>query len=135
LSVLTFVLIGVAKVSITYPTACVDAQETQSPEKEIVSLLKQKCFQCHSADVQMSGLDLSTREAILKGGEHGPAIVPGKAEASRLYRRVAGLEKPFMPMAPLPSLTPQESANDAVLAALTDLAHVMLNSNEFVYIN
>ena len=58
----------------------------------------------------MSGLDLSTRESMLRGGEKGPAIVPGKAEASRLYRRVAGLEKPAMPLAPLPPLTPQEVA-------------------------
>ncbi len=58
----------------------------------------------------MSGLDLHTREAALKGGEKGAALVPGDAAASRLYRRVAGLEQPAMPMAPLPALTPQEVA-------------------------
>jgi hypothetical protein len=47
---------------------------------------------------------------MLKGGEKGPAVVPGNAEASRLYRRVAGLEQPAMPMAPLPSLNAQEVA-------------------------
>lgn len=47
---------------------------------------------------------------MLKGGDKGPALVPGKAEASRIYRRVAGLEQPQMPMAPLPSLTAQEIA-------------------------
>src|SRR5262249_31714104 len=104
LSVLTFVLVGVAQVSTTHTTIRVNGQEANPPEKEILSLLKQKCFQCHSAAVRMSGLDLSTRESLLKGGENGPAIVPGKAEASRLYRRVAGLEKPVMPMAPMPPL-------------------------------
>src|SRR5262249_28054450 len=58
--------------------------------------------------VKMSGLDLRTRAAILKGGESGSGIVPGNAEASLLYRRVAGLAKPAMPMAPLPPLTEQE---------------------------
>src|SRR5262249_39756517 len=69
-----------------------------------------KCYQCHGEALQISKLDLRTQESILKGGEKGPAIVPGDSAASRLYRRVAGLEQPAMPMTPLPSLTPQEVA-------------------------
>ena len=53
---------------------------------------------------------LEHRESLLRGGEKGPVIVPGNAEASRLYRRIAGLEKPAMPMAPLPPLTAQQVA-------------------------
>jgi hypothetical protein len=41
---------------------------------------------------------LRTREGALKGGDSGAAIVPGKADQSRLYRRVAGLEQPSMPL-------------------------------------
>jgi hypothetical protein len=48
--------------------------------------------------MQLSKLDLRTLEAALKGGEKGAAIIPGKSSESRLYRRVAGLEKPAMPM-------------------------------------
>ncbi len=77
---------------------------------EAVTILKERCFQCHGGAVQMSQLDLRTRESILKGGAKGPAIVPGNAEASRLYRRIAGLEEPVMPMAPLPRLSTQEIA-------------------------
>ena len=84
--------------------------QAQSTDKEVLPILRQKCFQCHSEALQMSGLDLRTRESMLKGGDKGPAIVPGNAEGSRLYRRVAGLEKPPMPMAPLPPLTTQEVA-------------------------
>src|SRR5262249_46051586 len=83
-------------------------QSDQQIEEQALSILKQKCIQCHGAAVQMSNLDLRTRESMLKGGENGPAIVPGNAEASRLYRRVTGLEKPAMPMAPIPPLTSQE---------------------------
>jgi hypothetical protein len=87
------------------------AQTSVQPgDQEVISILKQKCFQCHSDKLQMSKLDLTSRESILKGGEKGPALVPGNPEASRLYRRVAGLEHPAMPMAPLPPLTPQEIA-------------------------
>ena len=48
--------------------------------------------------MQLSKLDLRTLETSLKGGEKGAAIVPGKSDESRLYRRVAGLERPAMPM-------------------------------------
>jgi Planctomycete cytochrome C len=58
----------------------------------------------------MSKLDLRTRDAMLKGGEKGPALVPGNAEASPLYRRVSGLQQPVMPMAPVPGLTAREIA-------------------------
>lgn len=67
-----------------------------------------KCQQCHGAAVQMSKLSLATRAALLRGGSHGPAIVPGNAAESLLYKRITGEEKPAMPMAPLPPLTPDE---------------------------
>ena len=65
---------------------------------DIRSIFENSCWKCHGATVQLSRLDLRTREAALKGGARGGAIVPGKAEESRLYRFVAGLEKPAMPL-------------------------------------
>src|SRR5712691_6530224 len=65
---------------------------------DIKPVLEKSCWSCHSADLQLSSLDLSTREAALKGGDHGAAIVPGNAEASKVFRRIAGIEKPAMPM-------------------------------------
>jgi hypothetical protein len=53
---------------------------------------------CHGSATQLAKLDLSSREAALRGGEHGPVLVPGSAEKSRIYRMVAGLEKPAMPL-------------------------------------
>jgi len=46
----------------------------------------------------MAGLDLRTREGALNGGKHGPAIVPGNAAASPLYKHVAAQEQPQMPL-------------------------------------
>jgi len=91
-------------------TAHSDAQKAPPSDNEVFSILNRKCIQCHGEAVQMAGLDLRRLETMLKGGEKGPAIVPGNAEASLLYRRVAGLEKPAMPMAPLPPLAQQEIA-------------------------
>jgi len=65
---------------------------------DIRPVFENSCWKCHGAAVQLSKLDLRTRDGGLKGGARGAAIVPGKAEESRLYRLVAGLEKPSMPM-------------------------------------
>jgi hypothetical protein len=70
----------------------------------------QRCFQCHGPSLRMSKLDLSSRDGMLRGGEKGPALVPGNAEASPLYRRVTGFEQPSMPMPPVPALNAAEVA-------------------------
>ena len=67
----------------------------QSPPQLI---LTQKCLPCHGPAQQMATLNLSSREAALKGGQSGPALVPGDAARSRLYRRVAGQDQPRMPL-------------------------------------
>jgi hypothetical protein len=74
------------------------AQGTVSFSRDIQPILASSCWKCHGSAVQLSKLDLRSREAALKGGAHGPSIVPGKPDASKLFRMVAGLEKPSMPM-------------------------------------
>jgi len=83
--------------------------QRQVSQDEVQAVL-QRCSQCHGPSLQMSKLDLSTREGMLKGGEKGPALVPGDAQASALYRRVAGLQTPAMPMKPVAPLNAQEIA-------------------------
>src|SRR5215813_6405239 len=61
-------------------------------------ILAQKCIHCHGQASAMGNLDLRTRQAVLKGGQHGPAIVPGNAAASRLYLHIAGQAEPRMPL-------------------------------------
>jgi mono/diheme cytochrome c family protein len=65
---------------------------------DVDPILERSCRGCHGDSQQMGKLDLRTREAALRGGAHGPAIVPSNAEQSRLYRMVAGLEQPAMPL-------------------------------------
>jgi cytochrome c5 len=66
--------------------------------RDVQPVLERSCAGCHSADLKMADLDLSTRDAAMRGGEHGAVIVPGSAERSKLYRMVAGLDQPPMPM-------------------------------------
>jgi len=66
--------------------------------RDIQPILDKSCSSCHSPSMKVSQLDLSSRDAAIKGGAHGTALVPGSAERSKLYRMVAGLDKPAMPM-------------------------------------
>ncbi len=72
--------------------------ERPSFSKDVKPILEARCLKCHSGAMQMGKLDLRSHEAARKGGERGPAILPGDPDRSSLYRRVAGLEKPAMPM-------------------------------------
>ena len=78
-------------------------------ERDILPVMAATCLNCHGEDVQLGKLDLRTRESALRGGEHGTAIVPGKAEQSRLFRMIAGLDDPAMPLG-LDPLTPGQIA-------------------------
>ena len=56
-------------------------------EKKIRPLLAEQCYECHSASRKTKGgLSLDSREGWLKGGDSGPALVPGDLEASRLIK-------------------------------------------------
>ena len=68
----------------------------ENPGDQAAALMKQNCLGCHGA-AKMSNLDLRTRESMLAGGVRGPALEPGKAADSRIYKVVAGIEKPSMP--------------------------------------
>ncbi len=61
-------------------------------------IFERSCWNCHGEASQLSGLDLRSLEAAVEGGTRGPALVPGRAEESRLYRVLAGLDDPPMPM-------------------------------------
>lgn len=49
---------------------------------DVFPILKESCHRCHGEKKQKSSLRLDSREAVLKGGANGPAIVPGKPEES-----------------------------------------------------
>ena len=59
-------------------------------EKRVRPVLANNCYGCHSSQAPqpLSGLRLDSREALLKGGDRGPAIVPGDPSSSRLIQAV-----------------------------------------------
>ncbi len=93
------IFVGLA-VFIGYSSLAADStiqDEERQLAPQAVAILQARCAQCHGAD-KTSGLDLRTREALLRGGSRGAAIKPGDGAESLLYRYVAGKEKPRMPM-------------------------------------
>jgi cytochrome c553 len=82
-------------------------------ETRVRPILAATCYDCHTDD-EKGGLRLDSREAVLKGGESGPAIVPGDPENSLLIQAVRQMPgKPKMPKGKAPKLT---EADIAVLA-------------------
>jgi len=80
---------------------CAGSAVAQDPSalyrESILPILQTNCLPCHNQTVKQNGLDLSTRESLLKGSEHGPVVVLGKPEDSRLYKLVTHVIEPGMP--------------------------------------
>ncbi|MDB6138049.1 MAG: hypothetical protein JWO94_1121, partial [Verrucomicrobiaceae bacterium] len=68
-------------------------------EQKVRPALEARCVACHKADNKKGGLDLSSRETLLSGGDDGGDLVPGKPDESGLYTRSIPHEgkKPEMP--------------------------------------
>jgi hypothetical protein len=58
--------------------------------KDIQPLLADRCFPCHGEKIQESGLRLDRKADAFSGGDHGPAIVPGKSAESVLLQAITG---------------------------------------------
>jgi hypothetical protein len=61
-------------------------------EQKIRPVLVARCYKCHSlaAEKVKGGLLADSREGLLKGGNSGPAVVPGRPEASLLVAAIRG---------------------------------------------
>ena len=106
------VLFGVTLAAVLGLAATAGAQnEPIDFTDHIRPIMERACWNCHGEAAQLSDLDLSSRDGALEGGTKGPAIVPGRAEDSLLFRMVAGLDQPSMPMTGDP-------LSDAELAAV-----------------
>src|SRR6516164_8464984 len=59
-------------------------------EKRIRPVLVKECYACHAVTAKKirGGLTLDTRDGIRKGGDNGPAVVPGEPDKSRLLKAI-----------------------------------------------
>ncbi|MFM8933502.1 MAG: DUF1549 domain-containing protein, partial [Gemmataceae bacterium] len=106
-------------ISVAYPAAASEGTASDSAffEKKIRPLLDQHCLKCHSEQARASGklrggLLLDSAEGWRKGGDTGPAILPGKATESLLVQSLSHTGDLKMP--------PAGKLPDAAIAELTE---------------
>jgi len=111
------VVAGVSRFVAVYCLSCccnVTFGQENSPtdhfESAIRPLLIAHCIECHGPDRQESGLRLDSRPGWMKGGDRGPAIVPGDPENSTLLLAVKHTD-PDLRM-------PEEKLSDLEIAAI-----------------
>ena len=64
---------------------------------EAMRVLKTNCFSCHNDQKKKGGLVMTSREALLKGGDDGTVLTVGKPEKSPLLSSLAADADPHMP--------------------------------------
>ncbi len=94
------VVLSAATLILSCFSALADAPQLTSEqldffEKRVRPILVDNCYKCHSHDSEKikGGLLLDTRDDLLKGGDTGPAIVPGDPEKSLLIKAVRYTDK------------------------------------------
>ena len=95
-ALLIVLFVGFARSSVAVGDSVKD--DSKFFEEKVRPLLAEKCWSCHGEkSAQKGGLRLTSRSAILEGGDSGPAVVTGKPEESALIRAVSYRDEPKMP--------------------------------------
>ena len=89
-----------------------DASDAAFFEAKVRPLLIAKCHECHGSEKPKAGLRLDSRDAVLTGGESGPAAVAGKPDVSLLVDVIGYRNTVQMP--------PKAKLPDADIATLTE---------------
>jgi len=82
-------------------------------EKRVRPVLVENCQKCHGEKQQKGGLRLDSIAAVLKGGDTGPAIVPGDPQKSLLVHAISYDPDGY-------KMPPTGKLSDEAIAALTE---------------
>ena len=74
-------------------------------DRQVAPIIASRCLGCHGADAPEAQLRMDTKEGLLRGGDSGPALLPGSTADSLLLQRVLQDEMP--PKKPLPEAEKQ----------------------------
>ena len=104
-------LITCASVSSFAADAKLDPAHVEFFEKKIRPVLVEKCYTCHSAGFKIKGgLSIDSKPGMLKGGETGPAVIPGDPDKSLMMKAVR-YKDDELKMPPKDPLSPEVIAN------------------------
>jgi mono/diheme cytochrome c family protein len=104
---LLLTMVATASDSASSPTA----EQLRFFESSIRPVLVEHCLKCHGPEKQWANLRLDSREALLKGGDTGAAVLPGKPGESLLLRAVRQLDDEFKMPPEGPKLTDRQIAD------------------------
>ncbi|MDB6175756.1 MAG: Planctomycete cytochrome [Chthoniobacteraceae bacterium] len=76
--------------------AAVTRAEPVDFARDLIPFLNENCLACHSKTSAKAGLNMETPELLLKGGDSGPAIVPGHADDSLALQAAAHLDSDLL---------------------------------------
>lgn len=79
---------------------------------EPLRILQKECFRCHTPEKRKGGLVMTSRTALLKGGDSGPVLIPGDPAKSSLIGLLTEDADPHMP--------PKGQLSSAEIATLRD---------------
>ena len=112
---LASILLAVATLACADKPAASDADQRAQEEffeTKVRPVLFNRCLDCHGSEKSKAGLRLDSREAVLKGAESGPVVVPGKPGESPLIAAIRYEGDVQMP--------PKGKLKDEEIAALTE---------------
>jgi hypothetical protein len=89
-----WVLSGLCLLALLGVSGLADDKPALSFEDDVVPILQVRCLKCHGDEARKGGLDLRRKFTMLKGGDGGAAIVPGKPEESLLLEMIESKEMP-----------------------------------------
>ena len=87
-----FILAGCWFISLSLSSR-VSAEDPVDYLQQVKPILRERCFACHGALKQESGLRLDTAALAIKGGDSGAAIEPYDANVSRMLERVTATDE------------------------------------------
>ena len=119
------VAIGLISLQLGQVGAQEDASKPAYYTNKVKPIFDANCARCHGGLNHRGGLNMDTREAMLKGGHDGAVIVPGDPSASLLVKLIRH-EGPADDPMPMPPNKPKISDDDiAVITAWVKAGAVM----------
>ena len=75
------------------------AEEPEPPSfaRDVMPTLGRYCESCHGMKEQHGGLRLDNYDNLMRGGDSGPAVIPGDAKKSLLLAKIEHRDRPSMP--------------------------------------
>ena len=107
--ILTAVLGLSLLLAVPFPTSGAESPGEGLWSAHVEPLLKERCSECHNPSRTKGGLDLSSLQSMLRGGERGAAVLPGRPEDSLLYKVLLTDADPHMPPGKRAALNAEEA--------------------------